>query len=179
MQVYASTKGRFVESVTVGANVKDLVSLLQLEAHTAEETQVIRDLYMIIQRGGTIRVSYVDGGMKVDTEAIGPAKPGVGASGAEGTDMPVGLAPLIEAAVYAAAQSEPGFVNLPATPAPAVAASLPPPAPTEHVHFYNREVGVVEDGDSIWMKCSCGEWSYFDHREPKATKKKLDKKKVN
>jgi hypothetical protein len=79
MQVYESTKGRFVESVNVGANVQDLVSLLQLEAHTAEEIQIIRDLYMIIQRGGTIRVSYVDGGMKVGTEAIGP---GVGASGA-------------------------------------------------------------------------------------------------
>jgi hypothetical protein len=58
--------------------------------------------------------------------------------------MPMALSPMIEAA---AAQGEPGVLHPPTAPV----ASLPS-QPTERVHFYNRDEGVVEDGDSIWMR---------------------------
>lgn len=142
MQIFASVKGRFVEPVTPGATVRDVVSYLQLEAHSAQETHILRDLYMILQRGGVIAVGYDEDGLTVDTQSMGPEKPPVGDSARE-VATPVVTLPSIESALEAEPSAEVSPADLP------------------HEHQFQEKHGYVADGAASWLKCACGEWSYF------------------
>ena len=149
MQIFASVNGRFLEPASPEMTVADLVSHLQIEAHSAMETQALRDLYQVLLRGGSIHLEYGPDGLRFDTQAIGAEREGVGESTSEGA----------EAALIQGPDRAPTDASV-ASP---------------HQHLFQKSVGCIYDGADTWLKCACGDWCLFETRPPKTALKKTEK----
>ena len=172
MQLFASTRGSFLEPFDAENTTDDLVSFLQFEAHTLQETQVLRDIYRIIRRGGVLRVRRDVSGFYIHTDLLPQDGPSEGASSDTGIS-------------HRGLETKNSHRRKKLAAFPLLAPSAREGATwikeREHRHFFTAKVASIPDSDAdgTWLSCACGAWEYFARRGPGTLVKETPKGKLN
>jgi hypothetical protein len=172
MQIFASTRGTFLEPFDAENTTDDLVSFLQFEAHTLKETQVLRAIYQIVQHGGVIRVRRDVAGFYMHTDLPPRINPSEGASSDTGTSM--------HSAETTVSRRRDKLDPFPLLAASAKVETQEPEAgPAEHRHLFTAKEASVVGTEGTWLRCACGEWEFFARRGLASLAKKIPKEKLN